>query len=408
MPSGNMKYIEIIISLLLITQFSFAQQIFLDLQADKQFDTDFRIVQVLDNRPEKSHIGIYADNSKVNLKMGFEQEIKSFYAQYLEATPGYTPLILSFRKMALLPEKQADRLECEASFFIRNGDMLIMLEKFKIESHFDTMDSTTYTKVIEECLEELIVDFNLSAWREHPMTTFLQSKQKDAQEQQKPVMRNAVQASKKSNTSNTKQSSFINTKNHKISFSAGYSRRFGRIPLGTDEKMEEYLQGLNHGFNLGLSYTYFFSEEYGMGVISNFLFLQNSYQDYTLSVDTNKTETHDLTENIMVGFLGPALFGRGRLLKDLVQIYGYATLGYMYYQDNMTWSADVTLTGNTIGFGIGLSAEARLTGNLYAKLTACYFHGKLTSIDDGSYSYTLYESENISHLDIDGGFSIRF
>ncbi len=402
-----MKKILPVIVLIVICQLLQAQEVVINLQPGEKLNTDFRIAQLIDNRTEKGKIQIYPENQYLGFKLGFVNEIGSFFNQYLESPATAIPVTISINQLSIMNKSSQATINCEAGFYIRNGDMLVMLGEFTSENYTDERNKKGYATAIEEGLMNLVRAFDQSEWHKHPMVVFIQKKAIEKQERSK-MPDNTVRAEKVNSKSAGRKNPIETKQKSWLSISGGYSYRFGRIPAGTDDDWEKYLEGLNHGFNIGLHYVYYFSQEYGLGVVTNFLFLQNTYKDLEREVDTNVYETFDWTEKLSIGYLGPALFARKALLKDNIRIHGFFSLGYMYYQDDLSWNGDITLTGNTIGFGLGLLAETRIKGDLYAILGFTYLHGKLNSIDDGSFRYYFYESENISHIDINAGFSFKF
>ncbi|MDZ7743219.1 MAG: hypothetical protein U5Q03_16155 [Bacteroidota bacterium] len=402
-----MKYTILVLSMILLCQLSRAQEMIVDLNTAERLETDFEIVQLIDKRPEKGKVRLYSGDQYLAFKLGFVNEIGSFFNQYLEFPADAMPVIISINKLTAGDENSRGTVSCEAAFFIRNGDMLIMLGEYTSENYLNERSTNAYTTAIEECLMSLAGAFDQSDWRQHSMVAFMQKKALEEQKQAK-VSDNSVRAEKLSSKSSARNNPIETSQKSRLSIVGGYSYRFGNIPAGTEDDWEKYLEGLNHGFNIGLRYVYYFSQEYGLGLVTNFMFLQNTYQDLEQEVDTNVYETHDWTEKLSIGYLGPALFARKAILNDRIRIHGFFSLGYMYYQDDLRWDRNLTLTGSTIGFGVGLLAETRIKNNFFVNLGFSYLNGKLNSIDDGSFRYYFYESENISHLDINAGFSFKF
>lgn len=198
----------------------------------------------------------------------------------------------------------------------------------------------------------------------------------------------------------------------RIVVNGGYSYRVGKVPDAFSGETRDYMKKLKSGFNVGADVQYYFNDEWGVGL--KYLRFQSSGSGVIPIETPNGRVRTNTADNIGISFYGPTFCGRVYTTKDYSQalVVG-ASLGYMHYRDNGgVFTYPVTITGGTLGSGLDVGYDIRLTRKLYAGAQISYMAGTLTrvTVDQGSQRETRTlkddEKENLSYLSISAG--LRF
>lgn len=199
----------------------------------------------------------------------------------------------------------------------------------------------------------------------------------------------------------------------RVNFRGGYSYLIAKTEGSMPSEFEKYIKELRSGGHLGLDATYFFSEQYGLGISYSSFFTSNELNNVTFDFGDGTSQTGTIGDDIHIGFIGLAFnqrieVGRGNTLLHLK-----IAAGSLSYMNNAIVLSRIDLTGNAFGLMAGVDLDFRISDNVALGFGASLVGGaiKKMTFDDGTNSITQDlgdNPENISRIDVSGGVRIYF
>jgi hypothetical protein len=193
----------------------------------------------------------------------------------------------------------------------------------------------------------------------------------------------------------------------RFSLNGGWSYRIARLSENVSSDYKSYVNGLRSGFHFGLDLTYYFIEEFGIGLIFNDYFAQNEMNN------DNSSSTGKNSDKISINFIGPSfstrLFDTNKK-SCFIMNFGF---GYMGYNDqNIQSNQTKTYKGNTVGLCMDIGYDFGISKKFAIGFQFSIFTGTLTSYkySDGTNSVNIKldkdQYENLSKIALSVG--IRF
>lgn len=160
----------------------------------------------------------------------------------------------------------------------------------------------------------------------------------------------------------------------------GYSYRTAEVPDNITSTLEEYLNDLKSGYNLGADLIYYFSNSSGAGLKYNRFRSSGSMDNVQIPDGMGGSLTGKMADDITITFVG--LLYSGRLLSantrhDLFFNFG---LGYMGYHDEATYVFKYDLDGSTLGLTYDIGYNVGLKENLTLGAQLSYYMGTLKKV----------------------------
>ncbi|RLD25818.1 MAG: hypothetical protein DRI54_04090 [Bacteroidetes bacterium] len=192
--------------------------------------------------------------------------------------------------------------------------------------------------------------------------------------------------------------------------SGGGSYLFEPMLSDVNEDLKDYYQELKIGYNLGFDVNYYFNRTIGLGIKYNYFNSSSSYKE-SFSGD-GSTSSWDISENIMMNFVGPTFLARFLSKKNGNAFIVGVSAGYMWYKDDVVnFDSKIVTTGNTLGFNVDASYHISLSEKLFLGFsvsTTLGFLNKVT-LDDGlnikTFDFEEFQDyKNVSRADL----SIKF
>lgn len=159
-------------------------------------------------------------------------------------------------------------------------------------------------------------------------------------------------------------------------------------PLSNDipEELVPYSRQLKSGFNYGINASYYFSKNYGVGLVANFFKTKNSFSGHIIyEDDEGYTQYGRISDDINLIFIGPAFYYRFLMpnLKD--ELFFDISAGYISYKNNKTFIDDFILTSNSLSFDMGAGYDLNIQKNFYLYFYMAYRGGSFGwyDIDNG-------------------------
>lgn len=198
-----------------------------------------------------------------------------------------------------------------------------------------------------------------------------------------------------------------------IILNGGASYLLDPIADNVSDEFQDYYQDLKMGYNLGLDVNYYFNKTIGLGIKYNYF--SSSSSSKGSSNDGGNTSEWDISESIMINFVGPTFLARFLSKKNKNAFILGVSAGYMWYNDDAVLLGPVIITGNTFGLNVDASYHISLSKKFFLGFsvsTTAGFLNKIT-IDDGTISETynlenFEDYKNISRADLSIKIGYKF
>lgn len=195
----------------------------------------------------------------------------------------------------------------------------------------------------------------------------------------------------------------------RIAVNGGYSYRIAKIANTVPADFKSYVKNLKSGYHVAGDINYFFSDLYGAGVKYSLFRSSNS----TNIQETNGPRSGIMSDDISINFIGPAFTTRGINKKGTAELLMSFSIGYVDFYNKSRVIDPIIITGNTIGAGVDIGYDMKLSKKLSLGLQASYIIGKLTKItrDNGTTKETIKfennEGEGLNRFDISAGLRLN-
>lgn len=169
-------------------------------------------------------------------------------------------------------------------------------------------------------------------------------------------------------------------------FHAGYSYRTAKISDQLPPDYRDYVKKLKSSFVAGADVHGFISETFGIGL------------KYNLNKCTAAKGT-DYRDNINMHYIAASVLNRYTLANPDSHFLLGANIGYQSYQDKtIVLGYDVTIKGNTVGFGLETGFEHKISQSSLIHIGLSFIGATLTKVNGHKLSKEEYES--LSRLEL--------
>ncbi len=167
---------------------------------------------------------------------------------------------------------------------------------------------------------------------------------------------------------------------YRLSFNGGLSFLLAKTSDDVPADFKQYVKELKSGSHFSIDGGYFWKENIGLGLKYSSFFSKNSINDVTFEDINGQSRYGRMEDNINTQFIGAMLYNRGYSKSRNTIWFLNASLGYIAYKNNAKLVDDFMITGSTVGFGLDLGVDFKLTQNLYLGLGANYTAGALRKL----------------------------
>lgn len=198
---------------------------------------------------------------------------------------------------------------------------------------------------------------------------------------------------------------------YRTAINLGYSRSLTtlkNIPF----QLQEFAAGLQRGFNLGIDFAGFFSEELGLGVKYSLFNTSNSMSSISAILPDGTNFSGGYSNDVNVHYVGPTFNIRALSSNKRGGLYAQAGAGYLRYTNKEMFRGPKSFiypnSGNTIGLNLALSYDAILSDNFAIGFQVSFLAGGLKNVDIkmGNTTQTVRHEVGLSRLDFTIGFRI--
>ena len=197
-----------------------------------------------------------------------------------------------------------------------------------------------------------------------------------------------------------------------IALNGGYAFRTAKFSSDISGDYKEYLRKLMQGPDLGASIRFNVKNGFMLGLHYDRFSSSNAMDAYAYDDDGNYYEgtVSDIHTITFIGMSIGGLSASSRNGKHMLCLEALA--GYLGYKDSAEeFGYKYTLSGQTIGLGIGFGYDYRITQHIAIGVEASYLMGALSKVtlDDGTHKEVIdmgNSREGLQRFNIKGG--IRF
>lgn len=382
--------------------------------------TDFYFRDVVYKLSSDQAIGTFTNESgnpvEINLGESPDKNIKNYLDKKYPSSGTKIEMIVSIEKLSVDKSKSNNgdayyEAEVSMKFYILNGDMMVILGTGNAGVQMkQAADAEALGELIVEAINQAIMDFDASNWKDHPL---LQNQKEKGSNQQQEEKQTAYPEQKTVYTVTPKKKRIPegDYKLNQIIVSGGYSYRLAKIPEGANQEDEDLIMGLKSGLNFDLSYINYFGIDWGMGMILNYSFASSIVNNYPLlDFETEEIYYVDVEETVSVVFVGPCL--GTRLLPEpdkKINLNANIGLGYIFYTDEVDVDGiKVEATSNTIGLNMQAALGIDISPAAFLNIKAGYFMASLSAMEIAGRKYQLQERESLNRLDVNLGIGFNF
>lgn len=197
----------------------------------------------------------------------------------------------------------------------------------------------------------------------------------------------------------------------RIDFTGGYSYRLAKISDDITTLEKEYMNKLKSGYHLGIGATYYFSEQYGVGL--KYVYQKSSNEaDVVASTPGGHAQYGKMSDNIRISFIGPYFSTRMFNFKGKNSFNINLGLGYLDYYDKAVLIDPFTIKGGTVGMCMDIGYDIGQTDNFAIGFQLSYIVGALSKykISNGLSAQTIEldkdSYEGLSRIDFSIGIRI--
>jgi hypothetical protein len=148
-------------------------------------------------------------------------------------------------------------------------------------------------------------------------------------------------------------------------FNAGYSQRLFRSQVNATPYEREYADRMKKGYSFGVNAFYFPWKSVGFGIKYN-MFRNKAERDI---------RTHD---DVTIQFLGVSVAHRKMFINNKTMLLSALWVGYQPYKNLARHiGQDYVMKAKTMGWGVSVGIEQRITSNLALSLTGSGYLGNI-------------------------------
>ncbi len=196
--------------------------------------------------------------------------------------------------------------------------------------------------------------------------------------------------------------------NNRWAFDFGGSFRVAKLHDDIPPNLKEFTRQLKSGVNYGVSYTHFYNRTNGLGFKYSLHNSKNEKIGIVVPGFFGSSSFSTIKERINITYIAPFYSCRVQnLTGGNVWLFNFG-MGYLRYNDKVSFTSTTTYTGNTLGFNLDIGHDFILSESFALGFQFSYVAGTLTRINDGRSTTDLDKKdyESLNRLDIT--FGIRF
>ncbi|RBL90667.1 hypothetical protein DF182_29905 [Chitinophaga flava] len=180
----------------------------------------------------------------------------------------------------------------------------------------------------------------------------------------------------------------------RIAINGGYSYRMGKVASDINGEARNYMKQLKSGFNIGADATYYFNYSFGLGI--KYDRFQSSRSAVIPVVVEGSNMRTNVMDNISINYIAPTFSVQSFNASRTQYVYINFSVGYLgFHDDGWVYRNKVTLNGATVGVGLGMGYDIRLTRKLFAG-------GQVDLITGGLKSYTREDGNSRVRVNLEG------
>jgi hypothetical protein len=203
---------------------------------------------------------------------------------------------------------------------------------------------------------------------------------------------------------------FSNYLKWRVGARGGFGNMLAKIP--TSDEFSLYQEKLLRGWTWGADASYFFGDNFGMGVMFNNFQSQNKADNIKYkNIILNEEATGSISNKRSTKFIGPALYFRKNIDFKTMVVFGLAPGAYLYTDKGTYDAASYKFKGIDFGAAATLGVDFLLGNDITGRdiilsLEAGYNYGKMRALDfgNGGGAVNLSTPINLSRVDFTVGF----
>jgi hypothetical protein len=198
---------------------------------------------------------------------------------------------------------------------------------------------------------------------------------------------------------------------HKIRLNVdyGYSSRRAKISSDIPPELKDYMNDLKSGTNFNVDFSYFISNQYGIGLKYSKFFTSGFIDGIAVTDPVSGTVLGIgmIEDNMSISFIGPAIFERRAVIPEKLLLIANLSVGQIsYFDDGELLTYPIKLEGKTIGFSGTIGLDFLITKNFAIGINFSYLYGEIRNIKVNGESIDLDENESMNRWDFNIGFKL--
>lgn len=187
----------------------------------------------------------------------------------------------------------------------------------------------------------------------------------------------------------------------RFTMNGGFSYLLSKISKDVPMNARKHVKGLKTGYHLSADAGYFWKENAGLGL---------KYSNFKSSHTSNINSYGTVTDNITTQFIGPVYYNRYYSKNRTILFLTALSAGYLDYENRGRTTQAFHIQGNTVAFGLDLSADFLLSERISLGCGLGYMSGVVKKIRrrDGNTVQTITlekgNYEGMARLDVFAGF----
>ena len=189
----------------------------------------------------------------------------------------------------------------------------------------------------------------------------------------------------------------------RIAVNGGFGFRTGKLKSVGSPNVDKHNQKLMNGFFGNVEASWFTAYDLGFGM--KYSLLNSNASDYLPLSIFGLSGDGDVTEHVMVSFIGPIVSARHHFDNYRWAFYTHFGMGYLGYSDHASVAlTPIKITGGTFGLTAAIALDFRLKNNLYVGAGIDSVMGTLRSYNVTARGVTVHQEldkdsyENLGHM----------
>lgn len=409
----NLKGVGLLIVLLIVCMSLLAQEkltITLPLYLEPAQE-DFYIKQVFDRRTDQKQMGLVQGLKKdqtisVVLKNGLIPEFSAFFNHVLPYDTGKFPVTVMVKKLDIAEEEKDTTIygvaQIALDFFLEKEGALVRVYKAEAYKKIAVSDKEQgYALILAVAISDCLGSFSRSNWQRH---SYYVNRYQNDRITDMPGGDTNTKAYPAPTQMSLPGADLLFSRS-RISVGGGYGywlldlpdRTPGFVPESFLPNYQDYIKGLRSGYNVALSYCYYFRPGYGLGI--QYADFRSSNKIHSVPViDTagQPLPDGDLSHRINITYMGMTASGRTFAWNNQMILSADLSAGYFWYKEDyqfLPYESNLFREGN-FGLNAGLGIEYIVGKYMSLGIVGTYYYGKIDEIN----GIPLEEDFDLSHF----------